>query len=420
MTHSAGIQACIHTFFARQPVFDASKKVCGYELLYRHDPREKNAPLGADDVANLSVLSATLTSPNKQEEDREKIFIRIPPGSIMAGIPAALSPKTTVVELDAPPAQDQGLLAALSTLKKQGYALALNAASDRACVHGLTELADIVFLNVLGKEEDEIKAMVEPFAASRAILAAKHVEDHAMFERAKKLGFHYFQGSFFKRPVLSPAHRLSSNKATRLGIYRSLGNSRLNADELAAIIESDVSICYRLLTLINSLAYGLQYKVHSIKHSIMLLGWDHIKNWLWLVVLCDILPKGKTQELPRLSAIRARFLERAAAEHGYKAVPPDTLFLLGLFSLLEPMLDTPMAGLVQDLPLEEVVKSALCGKPNLPHQWLELARCFETGDWAKMDALIDSLGLDSVTVAKAYYDALIWASALYEQAALDG
>lgn len=415
MTQIAGNQTCIYTFFARQPIFDARKHVFGYELLYRQDAQKANAPLDETDVANLCVISATLTSPNRPEEERERIFIRISSESIAAGIPAALPPGSTVVELDAQPTPDAALLAGLADARQRGYTLALNASPHGECAPGMAELADFIFLNVHGKSQEDLEALIRRFSVSKARLAAKRVEDEATFELAGRLGFELFQGPFFKRPVLAHGHRLPSNKATRLGIYRSLVNSRLNADELAAIIESDVSVCFRLLTLINSVAFGMQYKVNSIKHAIMLLGWEHLKNWLWFVVLSDVLPKDKTQELPRLSAIRAKFLEKTAAGHGDGALSPEKLFLLGLFSLLEAMLDTPMESLVKELPLDEDVKAALCGRPNLPHQWLELARCFETGDWARLDALMDILHLDSVIVAGAYYEAVNWAGALYAQ-----
>lgn len=417
MTQEVGNQIYIDTFFARQPIFDAKKKVYGYELLYRQGPLDKTAHFTDKDVATLSVISTSLLSSRPPEETGQKIFIHFSRESIISDIPAALPAHTTVVEVEPQPLLDDALLAALTRAKGEGYALALSAYQEGQCDPGLVELADIIFINVLGRSEADIQATTESLSASKALLAAKRVEDTATFESAKKLGFTLFQGFFFEKPVIVPGRKLTSNTVTRLHIYRSLEKKDLDIDELAGIIESDVSISFRLLTFINSLAFGLRYKIDSIKHAIMLLGWQQIKSWLWLVVLSDVMPQDKTSELPYLSAIRAKFLERVAANHNYTDIAPEALFLMGLFSLLEPMLDTPMKDLVEALPLQDQVKAALCGEANLYYQWLEVARCFESGDWGRLDALTGVMKLDPITVASSYCEALVWAKSLFEQPA---
>jgi len=415
MSQEVGNQIYIDTFFARQPIFDAKKKVFGYQLLYRQGPLDKTANFTDKDVATLSVISTSLLSSRQPQEMGQRIFIHFSRESIISDIPAALPPHSTVVEVESLPLLDDALLDALTRAKANGYSLALNDYQSGSCDPGLVQLADIIFVDVLGKSEADIQAITQNLSASKALLAAKRVEDNAAFELAKKLGFKLFQGFFFEKPVIVPGRKLTSNKITRLHIYHSLEKRDLDIEELAGIIESDVSISFRLLSFINSLAFGLRYKVNSIKHAIMLLGWQQIKSWLWLVVLSDVLPQDKTSELPYLSAIRAKFLERVATNHQYRDIPPESLFLMGLFSLLEPMLDTPMKDLVEALPLQDEVKAALCGDPNLYNQWLEVARCFESGDWGKLDALTGALKLDPITVASSYCEALVWAKSLYDQ-----
>jgi EAL and modified HD-GYP domain-containing signal transduction protein len=330
-------------------------------------------------------------------------------------VPSALPPETTVVEMEPMKELPPDFEKALLKVKQRGYTLALNHFQPGECSRRQVEIADIVFVDVLGKGEDALKTMMDELKGCECQLAAKRVEDDAQFELTKKLGFHLFQGFFFEKPVIVPGRKLPSNKITRLNIYRTLEKGEMDLDELTRNIESDVSISFRLLTFINSLAFGLKYKVSSIRHAILMLGWQQIKSWLWLVVLSDVMPSDKTSELPYLSSIRAKFLERACANHEISGVSPDTLFLMGLFSLLEPMLDTPMRELVESLPLEDDVKAALCGEKNAYSNWLDVAKCFESGDWGKLDELTRSLGLDPIKVASSYCEALVWAKALYEQ-----
>lgn len=415
MSMDAGTQFYVDTFFARQPVFDSQKNVFGYELLYRNSPLEKSANFSDKDVATLTVISSALLLTPEPSQAGKKIFIHFPRTSVISEVWSALSPQTTVVEVEPTGEIGPELEKALVKMKDQGYALAISHFSRGGCAKRLVELADIVFVDMLDKGEPELKATLSDLQGCGCMLAAKRVEDDAHFQLALGLGFNLFQGFFFEKPVIVPGRKLPSNRITRLNIYRTLEKGEMDLEELTRNIESDVSISYRLLTFINSLAFGLRYKVSSIKHAILMLGWHQIKSWLWLVVLSDVMPPEKTSELPYLSAIRAKFLERAAVNHGKSDIAPETLFLMGLFSLLEPMLDTPMHELVESLPLEDEVKSALCGGKNRYSDWLNVAKCFESGDWGKLDLLTRAMGLDSITMASSYCEALVWAKALYEQ-----
>lgn len=408
-------QNYVDTFFARQPIFDAEKRVFGYELLYRKSPLEKSANFTDKDVATLSVISTALLTAPEPDQAGKKICIHFSRESILSDVPSTLPPPTTVVEIEPQACLQPDFEDALRRVKQQGYTLALNHFLSGQCDRRLVELADIVFVDVLDKDEAALKALLAELAGCNCLLAAKRVEDDASFKLTQKLGFNLFQGFFFEKPVIVPGRKLPTNKITRLNIYRTLEKGDMDLEELTRNIESDVSISFRLLTFINSLAFGLRYKVSSIRHAILMLGWQQIKSWLWLVLLSDVMPSDKTSELPYLSSIRAKFLERASANHNSREVAPDTLFLMGLFSLLEPMLDTPMRELVESLPLDEEVMAALCGERNIYSDWLEVAKCFETGDWVRLDELTRLLHLDPIKVASSYCEALVWAKSLYEQ-----
>ncbi|MFP5240189.1 MAG: EAL and HDOD domain-containing protein [Acidobacteriota bacterium] len=418
MPTESSTQIYVDTFFARQPIFDAEKNVYGYELLYRNSPLEQSANFTDKDVATLTVISNSLLSPlTAPAQVGKKVFIHFSRMSIISNVHTALDPQTTVIEVEPVRELSPEYESALAQAKQQGYGLALNQFVPGKCSRRLVEFSDVIFLDTLQLSEDELQRCIEGLKGFNCKLAAKRVEDDAQFQLAKKLGFHLFQGFFFEKPVIVPGRKLPSNRITRLNIYRTLEKNGMDLEELTRNIEADVSISFRLLTFINSLAFGLRYKVDSIKHATRLLGWQQIKNWLWLVVLSDVMPEDKTSELPYLSSIRAKFLERAAANHNVRDFSPDTLFLMGLFSLLEPMLDTPMRELVASLPLDEEVKAALCGEKNRYSDWLSIARCFESGDWSRLDELTQALGLDPIVLASSYCEALTWSKSLYEQSA---
>lgn len=409
----------VDTFFARQPIFTGAKAVWGYELLYRGSAEDTTASFDDNDIATLTVISNAITNISMESEQAsetdKKILIHFSRESILREIPLALPASTTLVQIDESFALDRELVAALVKLRKEGYQLGLNNYQGRKGAEVLLKVSNIVFIDILGKERAQVEALAQKAAQFPPMLAAKRVEDLEHFQMAKELGFSLFEGFFFQKPEIIPGRKLSSNQISRLMLFDVLSNEDPEYDELAKVIQADVSISYRLLSFINSAAFSLPRKVESIRQALLLLGWKQVKSWLWLVVLTDMTPDDKTSELPYISSIRAKFLEGCAANHSSSAAKAPTLYLLGLFSLLEPMLDMPMKGIADNLPIDDKVKAALCGENNEYSIWLELALNFERGDWDALDNIIDQLGFDPMAVANAYSEALVWAKSFHEQ-----
>lgn len=405
----------IDTFFARQPIFSARKSVWGYELLYRSSPEDTYASFDDNDIATLTVISNAIMNMPKGKETGRKVLIHFTKGSIQREIPLALPPETTVVEVDESFGQDPEMIKALEKLKGENYDIAVNNFRAKASCVPLYKMADIVFVDILGKDRETIKALADKAQSMPFMLAAKRVEEMSQFQMVSEMGFALFQGFFFEKPQIVPGRKLSSNQISRLMLFKVLEKQEPDFDELSKIIESDVSISYRLLSFINSAAFGLSRKVDSIKQALVLLGWKQIKSWLWLVILTDISPEDKSSELPYLSTIRGKFLERLVVNHNVSAVKAESLYLMGLFSLLEAMLDQPMETIAENLPMDDKIKAALCHKNNEYTKWLELARSFETGEWDVMEGIVEKLGMDPMTVANSYSEALVWAKSFHEQ-----
>ena len=178
-------------------------------------------------------------------------------------------------------------------------------------------------------------------------------------------------------------------------------------------IQTDVSISFRLLAFLNSSAFGLPQKIKSIRQAILLLGWQKIKNWLRVVLLSDMNQSMDISELVLLSAQRGRFLELVAREHDFWGFDPNSLNLLGIFSLLDALLGIPMTEIVEYLPLEDKLKAALCREPNNEYlPLLHLSGYFEEARWAEAEKMIQQLNLDAGKVKSAFQASVNWADEL--------
>jgi EAL and modified HD-GYP domain-containing signal transduction protein len=233
----------------------------------------------------------------------------------------------------------------------------------------------------------------------------------------RELGFNLFHGPFFKLPDTITVRRLASNEAARLKLLNVIEQEEVDFERLAETIQADPAISFRLLSYLNSAAFGLRQKIKSIHQAITLLGWRKMKTWLRVVLLNDMIHGKEASELVMLAAQRGKFIEQIATAHAFWGFDPETLHLLGIFSLLDAMLGITMTEIVAYLPLDDKLKAALCGEPNNEYlPLLKLAQSFEEARWDDTQKMIRQLNLDSARVQAAFQTALDWAA---EMAALN-
>jgi c-di-GMP-related signal transduction protein len=116
-------------------------------------------------------------------------------------------------------------------------------------------------------------------------------------------------------------------------------------------------MCYRLLRYLNSATFGIRSEVRSIRHALMLLGEREVRRWIRLVVTLTA-AENKSSELVTNAMIRARFCESIGERvpHG-----DSDLFLMGLLSMIDAILEIPMTTVVENIPLDHETKAALLG-----------------------------------------------------------
>jgi len=392
------------TFFARQPIFDAHQNLWGHELLFRHSYDAQTASFAKEDKATFDVIVNYYNQIHQLDNFSGKVIINFTTQSILDESHYALAPGNSVLKVVESSVFDPPVVDAIRRLKADGYMLAVECACGRFTTPGLAALADIAIVDVLAGNCDLPLAEGGDFHGA---YLAKRVEDLSVLKMAKKNGFTLFQGFYFEKPEIVPGRKLSSSEISRFNLLKTIEEEDPDFTSLTQTIQADASITYRLLSYLNSAHFGQPVKIESIRHAIVLLGWKHLRNWLRLLILTDILPPKKTKELLHTALIRGLFLENCAKDHPAHAADANNLYLLGLFSLLDTMLSTPMNKILEPLPLDEGVKTALSGGKSGLAVWLDLVLAFEAADWKSVERIIAELDLGQITTAKNYYDSLI-------------
>ncbi|TIH13257.1 HDOD domain-containing protein [Marinifilum sp. JC120] len=401
------------TFFARQPILMPDQSVWGYELLFRNSGEATTAVISDSYKATLRVAANLCASPGENLPDNVKLVVNFSHKAIMDKVPYSLPAGKTVVQIPETTPPTPNLIKALKELSKDGFYIAIDDFEARPQGEFLIAYADAIIVDFLSTDEKKLERICDMCREYDTKLIAKRVENTDQFNMAQKLGFNFFQGFYFKRPENIKGRKLRSGEIVKLKLLKLIEDPSPDFEALAEALQNDVSISFRLLTLLNSPTFGFTQKITSIKQALVLAGWKMLKNWLRVILLTDLTPKEKSRELPQLATQRAKFLQ-LLAQNSKKGLPADSMFLLGLFSLLGAMFDLPMKELTSYLPLEEEITQALCGDENLYSRYLDITTFFESGDWENLDFLLDEMELDPVMVSKSYYDSTRWANGFFQ------
>jgi EAL and modified HD-GYP domain-containing signal transduction protein len=394
-------------YVARQPIFDREENVFGYELLFR-DGIENAFPGTDTDAASRATLDSSLLMGLDVLCDGRRAFVNCTQDTLIKGLVTLLPSQSTVVEIleNIPP--NPAVIAACQSLKEAGYLIALDDFAPNDAREPLAEMADIIKVDLLLTTPAERAALVKRYGPWRCRMLAEKVETHTDFLAARDLGFVYFQGYFFRRPEVLKTHEMPANRLQYLRMMQEVSRPELDVSAIERLIKGEASICYRLLRYLNSAAFALNNEIHSVRHALALLGEREVRRWVRLVAAVGA-GQDKTSDLVLTSLVRARFGELLAPllPHG-----ESDLFLLGLLSLIDAMLETPMAEVLDKLPLDHETKTVLLGQPSLLRPVYQLMLAHESGEWEAARQLAENLHLDSEQLASFYWQAQKWAREL--------
>jgi len=390
-------------FVARQPIFDRSEKVFGYELLFR-DGIEDYFRASDADAASRSTVDSSLLMGLDVLCDGRRAFINCTRDVLLNDHVTLLPSEQTIVEVLESVEADGLVLAACQRLKEAGYLIALDDFVANDPREPLTDLADILKVDFKRTTVEERGAMIKRYGPWRCRMLAEKVETHEEFHLARNQGFLYFQGYFFRKPEIMTAHEIPANRINYLRMLQAVSRAELDLREVENVLKSEASLCYRLLRYMNSAVFGFGTEIHSVRHALSLIGEREIRRWVRLVAAVGA-GQQKSSELVLCALTRARFCELLApkVQHG-----DSDLFFLGLLSLMDVILEMPMASVLEKVSVDHETKAVLLGSINHLRPLYQLMLAQESGAWDQTTGLAQQLHLSESGVAESYWQAMQW------------
>jgi len=385
--------------------------VYGYELLYRSGPMNW-CTTDDRDAASLDVADSFLNARTRTLTSGRKAFFNCTRQFLVNEYATLFSRKETVIEILETVEPDAEVLAACRRLKDLGYTIALDDFVYAEKFQPFVDLANIIKIDFQLSGSSERQQAVARFAPLGIQLLAEKVETRDEFAEAHGSGYDYFQGYFFCKPQIVPHRQIPAFKAHYLRLLHAINKPELDRNEVVAVIDCEVALCYKLLRFLNSPLFGFLSEIRSTGHALALLGDEEVRKWASVAAILGI-AGNERNELVVTSLIRGRCCELLAANPGAKR-DRQGIFLLGVFSLMDAILGRPISEIVSEIALPNEVRAALLGKANRYWKILQLVKAFEAGRWREVSELVVALRQDDSRLASAYLEAVAWAQNVFK------
>jgi EAL and modified HD-GYP domain-containing signal transduction protein len=394
---------------ARQPVFDPKDRLMGYALA--HSTQLVSAPLGHGSGASSAgrLMVEALLGVGLENLVENKQLLLPADADLLLSEAVLLLPaeRTTLLVSAVDIVQTPELSPACERLLWSGYRIALLDLDAELVSHPVTRLADAVLVDVRSHSPESLSALVAQLRPLYVRLFAMNVRHRAERDQCARLGFELFLGHRASRPEKVARRDVPIEHLQAFRLLRLARDSSTSDQELEKMFRRDVALSYKLLRMVNSAGIGIR-EVWSIGHALRLLGRVTLTRWLTLLLLTDVANDDRMVELSRVATLRGRLCELLGAEAGVPRAG-ESLYLVGLLSLVDELLEMPVDQVVTLLELAPDVRDALLHRADFYGEVLALVEAYEAGDWSAVEALCASVGVVPTRVAALYLDALKWA-----------
>ena len=213
-----------------------------------------------------------------------------------------------------------------------------------------------------------------------------------------------FEGTFFRMPVTRGEHKVSPLKINYISLLNLIEEDDFDLTKAADIISQDTALIISLLRLANTRSFNSE--ITSVRVSVSMLGQKDLTRWIQTTVI-EKLCSDKPNELMRLSLLRAKFAENLAPVFGM-AMRSQELFLTGLFSILDIILDCSMEEALSMVRVSGKIRAALLEHTGSLAEVLHFIVKYESAEWQEVSRQLVLKNIEIPDVSHAWVSSLQW------------
>lgn len=399
-------------FSTLMPLFDEKMAVKAFSLFAQKENFLLNPSMlgtgmnsGVGQINGLDVIENTGIETLSEDAD---IFVSVSDISLFADIESQCKAPTSriVILIDKDVKPEPVFLDRIKALKGRGYRFAVRKlfVADFENYREILKLMDFILLDY--KRIDISKAKIYFGKLFPNIkLVAVNIDSQEIFETlSADGGYTLYEGDFYRLPVTKGEKEIAPVKVNYIELLNVVNDDDFDLTKAADIIGRDTALVVSLLKMVNRMS--VNGGITSIRHAAAMLGQKELKKWINTAVagkLCE----DKPSEVTRISLIRAKFAENLAASFDMGGQSSE-LFLMGLFSVLDIILNKPMDEALVLVRVSKPIESALLRDKGDFAKILDFVKAYEVANWSEVSRVMVLEGIDMDAVYKAYLDCLKW------------
>lgn len=399
-----------HCIIGRQPILDRNERIYGYELLFRPTDSNEVDVLDARQATASVIINTLETFGIRELLGGHKGFINVDVEMLMYEGLELLPTEHIVIELLESIEPTPEVVDRCRSLKEAGFVLALD---DHVCspdFEDLYAIVDIVKIDLLQTPLETLPGVIELLRSYPFKLLAEKVESRDLFKACHQLGFEYFQGYYFAKPDIIKKKKMDDDLLSLLKLLRLLADDAC-IDDLEMAFRGSPSLTYKLLMLVNSVAFGNRQKIQGVRHAITMTGRLQIKRWLQLAMFAADGDDALEHPLVDMAASRAGFMEQMAFVHPVLQLDGDAserAFMTGILSLMESVYDVTVAEIVANLNLNDEIAAALLDRSGHYGSLLTIMEHIEGLDMRSASEVLHSVGINPNMMPELQLRAFNW------------
>jgi EAL and modified HD-GYP domain-containing signal transduction protein len=397
-------------FIVAVPFFDAEQSVVAYEL--RYQSCEKLFGLNQsfeqiDDMLSSTGLDLLDMVGLEAFTGGKPIFIPVNRFILLTNFQKSLSipPDKLVCIITEEVPIESTYLNKCKKLKNAGYRIAIKGLKYNATTMPLFQIADYYIVDTSSKES-LVEVMPTRTSNPNIQIVFIKISSKDSFDSIKAVPSSLFEGKFYNQPVTKGVKKLSPLKVSSLELLNLAEQDDFDITAASKIIERDPSLSISLLRFINSPAVGVVEKINSIAHAVTMLGQLETVKWI-KVAVSMYMAEDKPNEITKLSLTRARFAENLAGPFNL-IHSASSLFLTGLFSLVDIVLDMTMDKALDSIAVNQDIRDALVLHKGKYIDVLNFIYAYEQSDWEKCSYILVLKDIKVDDINKSYMESLFW------------
>ena len=396
-------------FIIPKPVLDSQMTVASYCFRYkRADTNFVNQPMRAFEDAASPVCLAILESVGLDGfTNGTQIFVPITGLSLFTELETQCSepPEKIIFLLNNDVQPEEGFINNIKRLKDIGFRFALENVKDYSYIEPILELCDFLFISASDKNNSQIAAKFSNRYKNLSLVLSD-VDDMDTFDGAKYSSYKYFEGKFYVMPVSKEYNAISPIKVNSIQLMNIVRDDNFEIENIVKVVSQDPSLSIALLKFVNSPYLGVSQQIKTIQHAVAMLGQKEVRKWV-TTATTEMLASDKPDEITKLSLMRAKFAENLAPAFEM-AIHSPSLFMAGLFSILDVVLEVPMDEALKMISVSDEIRNALVSGEGKYAIILELIYAYEAADWSEVYRLSMIHNIDISDIYNSYIEAVRW------------